>query len=393
MNPFKAGSLLCFALFIAYGASGCSEAKSSGRDVENGKNSTDTSDTSLQGDTETSSGEPTDSDVSTGSDLDTERTCGEENFTIAVQPVDVLIVLDRSSSMTDQGLWTPMCQAITHLTSQTADEVSYGLMVFPDLACNSSNECVAPTGPRVAIGDPSATQLIAQELSSGGVGTCVAGGTPTAATLRKALDVLQNAAGDHSRYVLLATDGAPNCNESLSCDDCTVVHPYSCGGPTHCLDDVETAQAAAELAKAGFPVYVMGLGNVVQWQEVMNAVAAAGQTEHYYRADDPAQFLGRLEEITAKVASCDFKVDWNDLPNSASADPAKVNLYCKEKADDPAAPDNRIGYDDGCDAGKGWTWLDGDRLRLCDGACEALRGGACGAVAATFGCESVPVVK
>ncbi len=390
MNHSKAGSLLWFAFLFASGASGCSGAESADRDAASIDRDTSASDTSAQADTASSS--ETSKTGSTDEGADSEETCGEESFNIAVQPVDILIVLDRSSSMTDQGLWAPMCQAITHLTSQTADDVNYGLMVFPDLDCSAGNQCIAPTDPRVSIGADNAA-LIASELSDQGVGTCVAGGTPTAATLQQALGVLQSVNDEHSRYVLLATDGAPNCNENLSCDDCTVVHPYSCGGPAHCLDDEQTTAAAADLAAAGFPVYVMGLGTVVKWQEVMNAVAAAGQTENYYRADDPAQFLAQLEEITAKVASCDFRVDWEDLPSYASADPAKVNLYCKEKADDPATPQNRIGYDDGCGAGAGWTWLDDNRLRLCDAACEALRGGACGAISATFGCESVPVVK
>ncbi|MCU0664281.1 MAG: hypothetical protein MUC50_18375, partial [Myxococcota bacterium] len=180
--------------------------------------------------------------------------CAEKGFPITEQPVDMLIVLDRSFSMQDNGYWNPMCAALRTVTAQISDKINFGLMVFPQSGCGDpAGSCEPATAPIVDIGDPSAISLIDNALSPSGVGFCEFGATPTAQTLKAAKTALAAVKSTNKRFVLLATDGAPNCNENLSCKDCTVVHNYGCGAPTHCLDDLATETAAKDLYDAGYP--------------------------------------------------------------------------------------------------------------------------------------------
>jgi hypothetical protein len=318
--------------------------------------------------------------------------CAETGFPIAVQPVDMLLVLDRSSSMDDNGYWAPMCQALRTVTAQISDRIHFGLMVFPQSGCDSpSGSCEPATSPLVDIGASDAVSQIDAILSPSGIGHCALGGTPTAETLKVAKTTLDAVNGTNKRYVLLATDGAPNCNPGLSCATCTVVHDMSCGGPTHCLDDLATEAAAKALFDAGYPVYVLGIGNLAKWQKVMNAIAKAGGTNQYFPSSDTGSFLSTLETITSAVASCEFDVSWDDLPGNASRDPALVNIYCKATEAEEASADNIIKLEQGCESGQGWDWVDSDTLRLCESACAKVRGGECKVVTATFGCETVVI--
>ena len=81
--------------------------------------------------------------------------------------------------------------------------------------------------------------------------------------------------------------------------------------------------------------------------------------------------------------------DWDSLDDSVSSDPNLVNFYCKEDASEEIGPDNLVGYDEGCQNGGGWDWVDEDTVIFCDGACQELKDGLCPFITATFGCETV----
>jgi hypothetical protein len=123
----------------------------------------------------------------------------------------------------------------------------------------------------------------------------------------------------------------------------------------------------------------------------MNDIATAGGTNQYYPATDTASFVSTLETITQKVASCEFELSFDDLPISASRDPALVNIYCKGSAEEEPGQSNVIRLDEGCANGHGWDWVDSNTLRLCDKACAKVRDGGCAVVSSTFGCQSVPI--
>jgi len=157
------------------------------------------------------------------------------------------------------------------------------------------------------------------------------------------------------------------------------------------LDDTATIDAAQSLSKAGYPVYVLGMGGSSKWSSVMNGIAQAGGTGSYYAVDDTNNLLQTLKNITGKVMSYKFDVDWNALPEGTSKDPSKVNFYCKQTKDELESDKNRIGFDQNCATGTGWSWVNENTVEFCQSACDSLKNGACPVVTATFGCESITV--
>lgn len=320
--------------------------------------------------------------------------CGESAFMVESVPINMLIVLDRSNSMCQTStptLWRTMGEALTEVTIAMEHQINFGLMLFPDMACTdgSPTQCAGSTVPYVPIGAVNAAQAIAAAVHpSTGVGCC--GGTPTADTLTGAGNYMASIDDGLQKYVLLATDGAPNCNLGLTWP-CTCTWDNCDVQPLNCLDDTRTINAAQALNNASIPVFVLGVGDANEWAQVMNDIAAAGGTSSYYSVTDTTQLLATFQVITESVVSCEFELDWDSLPPEASSDPALVNIYCKAEEDEPIGPDNLIGLDVECADGSGWDWVDENRIRLCPGGCDSLTSGDCKIITATFGCESVVV--
>jgi hypothetical protein len=216
----------------------------------------------------------------------------------------------------------------------------------------------------------------------------VCGGTPIAATLNSALVYLAGVTDENERYVLLATDGAPNCNSSLDGSSCTCTSDNCSVNELNCLDDTATYAAATALDAAGYPVYVLGIGGSSDWTSVMNEISTSGGGETYMVADT-AGFLSALQDITGGVVSCEFDVDWDSLDVGTSTDPTLVNFYCLEDETDSPSLTNVIPFNEGCASGEGWDWVDEDTVTFCATTCQELKDGACGVVKATFGCETV----
>ncbi|MDD5309161.1 MAG: VWA domain-containing protein [Deltaproteobacteria bacterium] len=325
-------------------------------------------------------------------DTDTDSSCGESNFAVSGTIIDMLIVLDRSNSMGEgsPSLWEDMGDALTTVTSQMEDQINFGLMLFPEYpTCQGTTKnCQPSVSPYVNIGTVDAAGAIAAAVGAGGVGTC--GGTPIAVTLQNALTYLSGMTDSYQRYVLLATDGAPNCNSALNGSTCPCTGAQCTGGGDanlNCLDDTRTAQAAAALKTAGYRTFVLGVGNSGSWAPVMQNIATQGGGQ-YFNVTDTGTLITTLQTITGSLVACKFDLDWDAIDGGAD-DPSKVNFYCKKKADDPIGPSNLIGYDVGCANNKGWDWVDGDTVMFCDQSCEALKDGTCTVVTATFGCPTV----
>ncbi|MBN1772167.1 MAG: VWA domain-containing protein [Deltaproteobacteria bacterium] len=305
--------------------------------------------------------------------------CGTEDLPLefAVSS-DVLIVLDRSGSMafTLNALKT----AVNRIVDASDDRIWFGLMPFPSTvppnACASMGivgECAAPATLHVPPG-PLAAPEIAGVLS--GIGIC--GSTPTSATLVNARTCLAATATGHTKYVLLVTDGVPNCNSSLDWTTCTCLateEPYCTDRPEACLDDGASYAALDGLLGDGVQTYVMALG---RWlggdREVLDTMAVHGGTEHFYPAEDTAAILSTFEAIMGTiVVSCVF-----DLHPGPETDPTQVNLYVGEELV-PRDPSH----------GAGWDYLDDDTVEFYGAACDTILAGDVGAVHAAYGCPTI----
>ncbi|HEX6241081.1 MAG TPA: vWA domain-containing protein, partial [Polyangiales bacterium] len=307
---------------------------------------------------------------------------------------DMLIVLDRSGSMRmgNVNRWDPSVMALKTLTSSLGATINFGLMAYP------GNGMMMPTMPQQ---DCSKLPLLSQEQinciamqAAGGINnvTCGAGtvdvpiaanngariamaldgmqpngATPTAATLKAAhtavgtgKEVLDGTT--RPKYVLLVTDGAPNCST-----------PNSTGGPGgQGFDNAAVDQSVAEItamAQDGIKTYVIGYGtrNDQQLSAALNRMAVAGGTgdmEHR-SIEDGMGLLDQFTKIAGQVASCEFTL------NMATTDPRFVEVKLDGKV---------INLNDA----NGWVIAD-DRRRI------TVQGRSCAALSATDQKHSVAV--
>jgi hypothetical protein len=238
-----------------------------------------------------------------GAIRDSAVACGK-TITIDTTPVhpDILILLDRSTSMNWSLTADSNCAAsATTCSSRSAAVVSavgalvtdnpkinWGLALFPT---SDASTCGVPSTPQVGIGDSSASAIKSQLATF-----TTSLSTPTAAIINVATAYLKKVNDGRNKAILLATDGLPNCGSGV---DWT-------------RDDMTGATNAATAAqKAGFPVYVVGIGPSVS---NLNSLAQAGGTESYYLATSTTALSAALESI-ATVASrtCTFKA--NAIPS------------------------------------------------------------------------------
>jgi len=184
-----------------------------------------------------------------------------ETFSPQSEKAELLLVIDRSNSMDEivEGTETRLDlikTATTNMVDNFQNELAFGLLRFPKLSflrgCDVEDVYVD-------IADDNIDQIKSRINSMS-----TTGGTPTAATLGVAYDYLVARGSTRPQAVLLATDGAPNCNDGhpvpcecsgLSLDFC----PVPDDRPDLCLDDANTYQAARDLADQDIPVYVIGV--------------------------------------------------------------------------------------------------------------------------------------
>jgi Mg-chelatase subunit ChlD len=277
---------------------------------------------------------------------------------------DILIVLDRSGSMRNRGTdrWGPSVSALGTITSSLDESVKFGLMVFPGEAdeaalmvkCNAirdpgdREDClnsgvddtcaagtvVVPVGAHTAA--PIAEALANMEPS---------GGTPTASSLAAAHTALGSGRNDNldavkgAKYVLLVTDGKPNCS----------VDQFSGSGgmpdPQAVTDSVMRIQ---EMSADEIKTYVLGYGtqNDADATDALNQMARAGGTgdQAYRPINDEQGLLAEFEKITGTLVSCDFAL------NTPTLDPSYVDVRLDDK---------QLALDDA----NGWT-LSADHLRV-----------------------------
>jgi hypothetical protein len=311
-----------------------------------------------------------------GSLLD--HVCGEEDFPMEYDiDSEVLIVLDRSGSM--MLTLGPLKNAVNAIVGASDDRIGFGLMPFPSSiapnACalvNPFTECAAPERPQVEVGAHHAA-AIAAALEP----IRICGSTPTAVTLRNAHTYLHALPPGRTRYVLLATDGVPNCNDALDGATCVCMNTDTgcVENPGACLDDAATYAAIDALSAEGIKTYVLAMGS---WsgtsRDVLDAMAVHGGTGHFYPAERPEEILTVFEAIMGTiVVSCRF-----DLHPGDEVDPTQVNLYVGGEVVPRDASH-----------GDGWDYIDEDTVEFYGPACDRILSGEIGDVGAAYGCPTV----
>lgn len=333
--------------------------------------------------------------------------CGSQSIPAISDPPNLSFIIDHSRSMGDELASSGVSKyenariALSHVLQAIGHRVNYGATIFPGLAgvtgCEPGDELMP-----VAAGDPPS---FAQEQKLGPrlqdlLGrlsiASVDGGTPAAATLSKSLDTLSTLEG--KTYVILVTDGAPNCNAELACKpsacipniegltagglDCST--GVNCCTPTaqnpganlSCVDEDATVRAVQDLADAGIETFVIGMPGSEPYENLLDAMADVGGTARagspkYYSVADTVALEQALKAIAASVAiSCDIPLDYE------APDPDFVNVYF----DGIVVP---------YDARAGWQWTDDGHVAIRGAACEQLSAGDVLEVQILAGCKTV----
>lgn len=303
------------------------------------------------------------------------------------QVPDMMIVLDRSGSMTEGRRWVPSVSALKRVTQELQSQIAFGLAMFPappadpGMVIGDAFACLGAPDPQMCLDAIDAAACapggiitpiaidnaaaIAQVLDQ----TTPAGGTPTPETLQTLVGAFANQSVDPDslppvKYILLVTDGQPTCPMGKGSD----VTP----------EDIAASNAAMEaLTAAGVKTYVIGYDTNTPGNEALAQVldgfaqrGGTGDTMHR-PVEDEDSLLAVLQSIASELVSCTYVLD--NPPRAAAfvrvlLDGAQINL------DDP----------------NGWV-LVGDRTVEVQGAaCDQLRSTGSHSIEVTVQCTVVP---
>ncbi|MGE0792064.1 MAG: hypothetical protein AB7S26_40700 [Sandaracinaceae bacterium] len=291
--------------------------------------------------------------------------------TIVGDPPDMLLVVDISGSMCSPlidsfppSMETKMAimrNAVNRLVSTWDGRINFGLMFFP-----SDDMCGAGT-IRNAIAPRNASAIMSTlgglSVDLFGCALQNPGATPTAPSIDAARTyygtIPVNPVG---RFVLLATDGLPNCGP---------MQPDGSTGETV----PETVAAIQALSSAGVPTYVLGLGDSFggTGTSALNMMATAGGTSRPYPARSAAELDAALATIAAAVIppSCTVEV------TGATRDPM---LFQVRFDGGPLIPRNMSHT-------SGWDYDPATNTITFYGAdCTAVQSGSVMSVDVDFGC-------
>lgn len=317
--------------------------------------------------------------------------CGCLEISLLTDQPNLYFVLDRSGSMLDSNKWGTVRQVVADVVQKIGPRAKFGVAVFSDPTgngCTPGKE-VMP----VRVGDsPAGTPGTTTSLVIATTNVAANGGTPTAASITA---LTPNILGLPGRtFVILATDGGPNCNSSAMCDANSCIAniedaggcpaggpPNCCAGSSdaalNCLDAQPTLDAITTLKQANVPVYVIGIPGSAPYATLLDEMASAGGTARasepkYYSVDttDSAALEDALSQVAAKItASCSFPL------SPPPQDPSLLNVYF----DDVVVPK---------DPENGWSY-DGSTLTLLGSACDEVTSGKVLNLRVIAGCPTV----
>ena len=303
--------------------------------------------------------------------------CGDINQGATRLPPDILIVQDKSGSMGDsadgsctsncgtKAKWSQVTAALNQVVGMTDQTVNWGLKFFSD-----NGHCGANGAPIVPVANGNAAAV------ASAIGMTKPGGnTPTRDAVSTGAAYLMGLTDTNKKYLLLATDGLPNCPAG-----CSLTNPSSaCTNTPNTAENQAATDAVAAAAAAGIPTFVIGVG-MTGADATLNAMAVAGGmprsggSTQFYSVTDTASLVNALNAILGRVASCKF--DIGNAPNSMT----NVNFI------DVFGDGTRIPQDTSHANGWDYTNTAHTAIEIYGPKCDAITAGTIMKVTVTFRC-------
>jgi hypothetical protein len=301
--------------------------------------------------------------------------CGTLYFGVAAPThPDILIVMDRASSMNDDSnemscpggcgansKWALLAAAIDRVVINHPS-VSWGLAPF-----GSDDACGVNGGVAVDVAQGAAAS-IAQALAA----TTPGGDAPTAAALRAATGYLQARPDANPKYILLATDGRSGCATGV-------------GGAPGADADAENAIASA--LRAGIPTVVVGMAPA--WDTTATATLNQMADKGGQPSLGSANAFATLDSIDTQVA-----LIASTASSSSTGNPCVVTLPYS------LAPGTSLAVSITTSDGQsvavpkdpllGWSFTspDDSAVDITGSACTGLQSGAYSQVAIGYVCDT-----
>lgn len=310
--------------------------------------------------------------------------CTTGTFALRRANPALLFVIDRSRSMLQaapngngRSRWRVLSDALANTLPPVDTSVEIGALLFPVRGAGQGTSCLVSGKPDLlpALNQVHALLTLLDDSSP-------AGSTPTADAIDVATTALLGVrAARSARALVLATDGAPDCNSALDPQKCTCVEGAMTCSAARCLDDERTVSRIRKAADAGVPTYVVGIQdpNVSQISvAALDAMALAGLkpqsggAHSYYAASSESELQGALSRIRDEVGSCTYLT--SSVPDAEGSISVSLNGVALE-------------FDDSGRTGWSWVARKNGELLLAPDACAALQAGGA-SVEATLTCAS-----
>lgn len=337
------------------------------------RNTTPGADTDSDSDTDTDADTDMDSDTDADGDSDADPVCHVANFNTESEPVRMMILLDRSTSMNQGGelsKWEQASYAINITLDKFATTLEFGFDVFPKV-----NYCGLSANVRL-----DTAQNQGDRISSALANIMANGATPLLNAMKRFnKDEFPEYApvftdGKYPSYLLVVSDGADTCGASGRFNP---LNPDAGGASAE-----ELAAITSTLLNNDIKTFVIGFGEGAN-PEQLNAIAANGGTaeEKFIQAMDQDELEKALATVGGHIVTCNYNIE--------PEDDTKVNLEDANFYFDGEI----VKRDDNCANGEGWTFTDDTRkmVNFCKQACNQLKNGDVKEVSAEFGCPSVRV--
>jgi hypothetical protein len=286
-----------------------------------------------------------------------QKNCGLETFMLERLPPDLLLVLDRSSSMnrkamgSNNNLWMDAVAALDVTIMTTQDKVNWGLKMFP-----VPNGCNVPTGVEVPIGGMAHSSML-MSMNSMGYNMTGDGGTPTGDAIKAGVAYLKTVMTKNPKYIVLTTDGEPTCPRS--------------GAEPYALDAIRAAVAD------GYKVFVVGVAIGSTGHNVLNMMATLGGAPRmdpmykYYPVANKDDLVKTLDQITTVASNCIFPL--GKRPPNPDDVAVKISGVKVDRSDQ-----------------NGWSYGPNMMsIQLNGMACETVKMGNANNVQIIFGCPGV----